>query len=202
MECFVKLAISGNNDIDTIYDLTNVLSEYSSFNKKDILFALFENHIVYYIPINGHLTDEESSECVHKMSLLENVFDFDVEFSTGVPLMEQNQEQVDIQDQDLFSHTDYDIVEDLVVYMRNDFRFYRTYYYPTLHRISKELKHNKSLNVKKQFKPVIRTAIKEYCIKYNTPEESSELFGDDEWSMILDKIYQEEIDNIRNGDYL
>jgi hypothetical protein len=95
----------------------------------------------------------------------------------------------------------FDIVDDLHVFMRNDPMFYRKQYFPTMTRISELTQNKKKVNPDKEFTPMIDSAIKEYCSKYDVARDPNEVFSEDDRKALVSKIYSEEIDNIRRGDY-
>jgi hypothetical protein len=95
----------------------------------------------------------------------------------------------------------FDIVDDLHVFMRNDPMFYRKQYFPVMSRISELTKNKKKVNPDREFTPMIDSAIKTYCKKYDVARDPSDVFSEDDRKALVSKIYSEEIESIRRGDY-
>ena len=95
----------------------------------------------------------------------------------------------------------FDIVDDLHVYMRNDPIFYRKEYFPTMTRLSDLSKSNKEIDAHKEFTPMVDRACESYCAKYDIARQPSDVFSEDERKALIAKIYSEEIESIRRGEY-
>ena len=95
----------------------------------------------------------------------------------------------------------FDIVDDLHVFMRNDPMFYRKQYFPVMSRISELTKNKKKVNPDREFTPMIDSAIKTYCKKYDVARDPGDVFSEDDRKALVSKIYSEEIESIRRGDY-
>ena len=95
----------------------------------------------------------------------------------------------------------YDLVDDVVVFMRNDRDFYRRHYYPVMSKISKKYKETKTID-QNIAKPMIEKAVSAYCKKYNINKAPNKLFTKEDIVAILDMLFDEESDEIRNGEYL
>jgi hypothetical protein len=95
----------------------------------------------------------------------------------------------------------FDIVDDLHVYMRNDPMFYRKNYFPAMTRIADLTKNNKKVDPHKEFTPMIDSAIQSYCKKFDLGRDPSDIFSEDDRKALVSKIYSEEIESIRRGDY-
>ena len=166
---------------------------------------------ILHVPLRRHISSEASDLYAHIISEYfnnEGINDFVLEMSTGIPINVLNEGslpeepvQEKPETRDIFAKTDYDVVDDLITYMRNNYKFYSSYYYPALHRITKNYKKTKKIDIERFMMPVIRYAIKTYCVAYNTPEEPDELFGKEEIQAIIDRIRKEEQDEIQNGEY-
>ena len=103
---------------------------------------------------------------------------------------------------DELSHNDennlnFDIVDDMHVFMKNDPMFYRKEYYPTMCSIPK--KANKQ--TKKVLMSLVNKAAKIYCKKYNIPLDAHELIGLDKRRDLITKIQSEEMPRISAGEY-
>ena len=95
----------------------------------------------------------------------------------------------------------YNIVDDLHVYMRNNQDVYRKQYFPMLCAMQEALKAGKKINAQKIMMPVIKTCVAEYNKKYNLANESSDIFKDEDMKTLCKKIYTEEIPLIKKGVY-
>jgi len=95
---------------------------------------------------------------------------------------------------------DFDVRDDLVVYMRNDPSFYRRYYYPTMAKMSDIYKKKKKID-KSDLSTLIDRAIPMYMKKYKINRAPKDIFTDDDKNSIIEMIVAEEEDEIRNGEY-
>jgi hypothetical protein len=95
----------------------------------------------------------------------------------------------------------FDIVDDLHVYMRNDPMFYRRDYFPAMTRLADLTKAKKKIDPHKEFTPMIDKAAKSYCEKYDVARDPSDVFSEEDRKALVSKIYAEEIESIRRGDY-
>lgn len=95
----------------------------------------------------------------------------------------------------------YNIVDDLHVYMRNNQDVYRKQYFPMLCAMQEALKAGKKINAQKIMMPVIKTCVAEYNKKYNLANESSDIFKDEDMKTLCKKVYTEEIPLIKKGVY-
>lgn len=96
----------------------------------------------------------------------------------------------------------YDMVEDAVIFMRNDPMFYRRYYFPAISRIADLHRANKKYDPSKILSPCIEQALINYCRKYKISRTPEEIFTNEDRHAILQKIYSEELDQIKQGGYL
>ena len=95
----------------------------------------------------------------------------------------------------------FDLAEDVTVFMRNDPIFYRQKYYPALCNLKKEYDQKQVADGEKHFGKIIDSAMNTYCKKFNVGRQSSDVFTAEDRQNIISKITQEEIENIRNGQY-
>ena len=95
----------------------------------------------------------------------------------------------------------FNIAHDLHIHMKNDPMFYRKQYYPTLAKLQDTLKRGEPIDVKKELLPMVNTAKDHYCAKYNLPRRPEDLMQDEEVDALIEKIYGEEMELIRKGDY-
>ena len=95
----------------------------------------------------------------------------------------------------------FDVVDDVSVYMRNDPMFYRKHFFPTMVKISGLVKNKKKINPIKALGPLVDMACEGYCEKFNVGRTSKDLFDDDDRKALIGKLYSEEMENIRKGEY-
>lgn len=95
----------------------------------------------------------------------------------------------------------YDLVDDVVVFMRNDKDFYRRTYYPKMVEISTKYKKTNEID-RTLANSMISKAISAYCKSYNINKSPASLFTNEDKEAILDMLFDEELDEIRNGEYL
>ena len=95
----------------------------------------------------------------------------------------------------------FNIVDDTVVFMRNDPMFYRKQYYPAMIALAKHVKSGDKDSARNSILPVVDKGINEYCKKYNLARTPGELFKDEDKESIIKLIFAEEIPNIKKGDY-
>lgn len=95
----------------------------------------------------------------------------------------------------------FDVVEDVVVFMRNDPQFYRKTFFPAvsqvadLHRAGKPIDQNKCLG------GMVERALETYCKKFNIARMVDEVFTNDDRQQIINKVFAEEMEQIKKGDY-
>jgi len=95
----------------------------------------------------------------------------------------------------------FDVVDDVAIFMRNDPLFYRKEFYPTIIRIKGMHDKNKQIDPQKELFPVIGRAVESYCKRFQISKKPNELLSDEEKKNLVDKIYSEEMTNIRKGVY-
>lgn len=95
----------------------------------------------------------------------------------------------------------FDLVDDTSVFMRNDPQFYRKEYFPTISKVADLHRAGKIKNAKNTLKPMIDKGITSYCAKYNLAKTPEEVFKQEDRDALLDKLFSEEMDQIKNGDY-
>jgi spore coat polysaccharide biosynthesis protein SpsF (cytidylyltransferase family) len=107
---------------------------------------------------------------------------------------------------DEFTHKDsnelpFDIAEDVAVFMRNDPIFYRQKYYPAVCELKREYDQKKNADGEKHFGRIVDSAMNTYCKKFNVSRQMSDIFTAEDRQNIISKITEEEIENIRKGEY-
>ena len=95
----------------------------------------------------------------------------------------------------------FDIVDDAHVHMKNDKEFYRKEYYPTISRIADMHRGPKDFDPKEYIMPMINKGINSYCKKYDIARMPDDIFKNDHRKALFDKIYNEEMEQISQGDY-
>lgn len=102
--------------------------------------------------------------------------------------------------EDLDNSLTYDLVDDIIVYMRNDPMFYRKSFFPTMIHMKKLYKTKKDLDPSLLL-PLINKAKTEYCKKFNILKKPDDLLDKVELDDLVKRLYTEELENIKNGNY-
>lgn len=95
----------------------------------------------------------------------------------------------------------FDIADDVIVFMKNDPIFYRNKYYPALCGLKQEYDKKQIADGEKYFGTIVDSAMNTYCKKFQLARKMSELFSVEDRQNIISKITEEEIENIRKGEY-
>ena len=95
----------------------------------------------------------------------------------------------------------FDEVEDTLVFMRNDPIFYRKHYFPAVSELADCQRSKKDTDPKKYLTAMIEMGCDNYVKKYNVGRNSEEVFTAEDRSNLLQRINDEETENIRKGDY-
>jgi len=95
----------------------------------------------------------------------------------------------------------FNVVEDVVVFMRNNPSFYRKHYYPAVLHLKELFDKKQKVNPAKLFSSIIERAAYNYCKEYNVGKRPEELLSDEEKKELIQTIYDEELKNIREGVY-
>ena len=93
----------------------------------------------------------------------------------------------------------FDVVDDIQQYMKNDPKFYRDTYYPTMVRMQDALQKNKE--VKDLVAPMVILATRGYVEQYQINKKAEELLSSEEYDDILNRVYEDEIESLRQGEY-
>lgn len=96
---------------------------------------------------------------------------------------------------------DYDIVDDTIVYMRNDPMFYRKHYFPAMSKLADLHSSGGKIDPRKHLMPTIEAGCNEYVKKYKVARNPEEVYSNEARNSILEKIYSEELELIRKGEY-
>ena len=94
----------------------------------------------------------------------------------------------------------FDIVDDLHIFMRNDPMFYRKEYFPCMCEMSKCLGEDQ-FNPAKYVLPLNSKGLNHYCKKYNLAKFPDEILSLEDRKNLAHKIMSEEMPAIREGDY-
>ena len=103
--------------------------------------------------------------------------------------------------QTLEDKIDYDIVDDAIVYMRNEPMFYRQNYYPAISKMADCHRNGTDVSPTKNLMPMIEKGIANYCRKYLPGRMPDEIFKNADRQSIFNKIYSEEMEQINQGEY-
>jgi|AntDeeMinimDraft_6_1070357.scaffolds.fasta_scaffold03036_4 hypothetical protein len=152
-----------------------------------VLFETDSNEQVLRVQLHRQLSEQESDEFAETLAdrLFEMGYDnFDIEVST-----EETEE------------LPFDVVEDLFVFMKNDPMFYRRVYFPMMSKIADAMSNNKNVDFEKALRPVIEKAVEVYAKKFDLPPSTKKMFTDESRSNLINRIRDEETQNIEQGDY-
>jgi hypothetical protein len=95
----------------------------------------------------------------------------------------------------------FNVVDDAAVYMRNDPVFYRKEFFPTMTKLADLHSAGKKFDHKKIMAPMIEKGINGYCKKYNIGKTPEDIFKQPDRDELLDKLFSEEINEIKKGEY-
>jgi len=95
----------------------------------------------------------------------------------------------------------FNVVEDTIVFMRNDPHFYRRHYYPTMCKMGDQVRAGSKINPTTILGPMIEMGCNKYNKKYNLGRSSEEIFNDDSRKELMQRIYSEELEAIKKGEY-
>ena len=96
---------------------------------------------------------------------------------------------------------DYDIVDDVTVFMRNDPMFYRKSLFPAVSKMADLHRAGKSIDKNNCLGEVVEQALNAYCKKFNVAEIPDETFSNSDRQSIIDKLFSEEMEEIKKGEY-
>jgi hypothetical protein len=95
----------------------------------------------------------------------------------------------------------FDLVDDTSVYMRNDPGFYRKVFYPTVSKLADMHRAGKAIDPRKHMAGMVDKGITSYCKKYNLAKHPEDIFTQEHRDAIIDKLFSEEMDQIKLGEY-
>lgn len=96
----------------------------------------------------------------------------------------------------------YDVVEDAIVWMRNDPEFYRKEYFPAVASMADKHRAGKKIDGKSCLGELAEKGITGYCQKYNLAKSPDDVFTQQHRDAIIDQLFMDEIEAINKGDYL
>jgi len=96
---------------------------------------------------------------------------------------------------------DFDLVEDAIIFMKNDPMFYRKDYFPTVAKMADYYRENSSYDPTPLLQPMITRGINSYCKKYKLANMPDDIFHEDHRQRLLNKVREDEIKQIEKGDY-
>jgi len=88
----------------------------------------------------------------------------------------------------------FDIAEDLYIFMKNDPLFYRKQYFPVVDVIADKYKENNEIDYKTKIKPVIENGLGIYIKKFNLDERLKDIFSEQDVDKVIDKIFADDIE--------
>ena len=101
---------------------------------------------------------------------------------------------------DTSASLDFDVVDDVIVYMRNNPKFYRRDYFPKMVELQKQVRQGEKINPKDCLGPMIEKACESYCERFKVKTKDT-LLTDDDKNALVARIFDDEIENLRNGEY-
>jgi len=96
---------------------------------------------------------------------------------------------------------DFDVVEDAIIFMRNDPTFYRKSYFPTMCKMAEMNIAGKDIDAIKVLSPMVEKGVNQYCKTYNLGKTSDDVFTQPDRDALIDKIFSEEMEQINKGEY-
>lgn len=109
----------------------------------------------------------------------------------------ENQENTNTEQE---SGQEFDLMEDLLTFMRNDPIFYRKNYFPMIVKMCDCAKKQKKFDKNRSILPIIKSGYKQYCEKYGIRQKNAQ-YNKQNVISLLNNIYTEEMKNINNGEY-
>ncbi len=95
----------------------------------------------------------------------------------------------------------FDVVDDVCVFMRNDPMFYRKSFFPAVSEMAEMMRSGKTLDKNKCLASMIENALGAYVKKYNLADMPDDVFNNDDRQKIIDQVFSEECEMIKNGEY-
>jgi len=95
----------------------------------------------------------------------------------------------------------FDVVDDIAIFMRNDPMFYRKNFFPAVMDMKTCNDKGQKFDAPAKLMPIINKATESYCKEFKINKRPEELLTAEEKKTLLNKIYSEEMTNIRKGTY-
>ena len=95
----------------------------------------------------------------------------------------------------------FDLVDDTSVFMRNDPHFYRKEYFPVMSRMADLFRAGKKIDHRKHMTPMVEKGINQYCAMYDLGHSPEDVFKQQDRDALIDKLFKEEMDEIKKGGY-
>lgn len=95
----------------------------------------------------------------------------------------------------------FDVVDDVMVFMRNDPQFYRKSFFPAMVKVKGLVKKDSKINPMDALGPLVDKACESYCNKFEVGRTAKDLFNTEDRKELISKLYSEEMENIRKGVY-
>lgn len=89
----------------------------------------------------------------------------------------------------------YDVVDDVLFFMRNNDSFYRYHYFPAINKVSDHFKKSKKIK-KSIIDKLVNNAIPVYCKKYKIADDPKKIFTSEVKNSIISKILSDEKNDI------
>ena len=95
----------------------------------------------------------------------------------------------------------FDVVDDVLVFMRNNPKFYRRNFFPAMVELQNKIRKNEKINPKQSLNDMIEMACESYCDHYNVGRNKSNLLTAEDKEVLVNRIFDEELDSLRKGEY-
>ena len=99
------------------------------------------------------------------------------------------------------SKLNFDVVDDVCVFVRNDPMFYRKSFFPTMSKIADMHRAGKEINMQECMSGMVESAVNAYCKKFDLARMPDEIFTQDDRDRIINKLFSEEMEQIKRGEY-
>ena len=107
----------------------------------------------------------------------------------------------EFQEENFKAKLDFDVVDDALVFMRNDPVFYRKSFFPSVSKLADYHRAGKKIDPRKILGPMVDQCCSSYCKKFNLGKGPADIFTADDRQNLISRIYSEELKNIEKGDY-
>jgi|13_taG_2_1085334.scaffolds.fasta_scaffold61850_3 hypothetical protein len=104
-------------------------------------------------------------------------------------------------DQPIDDSLPYNVVDDVCIFMRNDPMFYRKSFFPAIKRMQECSMSETEYDKIKELGPMIDKAARLYCSKFKVGKRPEELLTKEDKYSLIQKVYAEEMTEIRKGTY-